>query len=147
MTLNGWLQIGVFLLAILAVTPPLGRYMARVFRRLESAFASSALRFIFPACAIIFLMSFGFELEREVEAIDQHNRRQHAIVPEAFLERRIVTGDDGVFRGLAPRAGRGRHGQHRQRRARELSPAADPFEKVDHRAAFGVRGHRGHGLG
>jgi len=33
MTLNGWLQIGVFLLAILAVTPPLGRYMARVFRR------------------------------------------------------------------------------------------------------------------
>jgi K+-transporting ATPase ATPase A chain len=33
MTLNGWLQIGAFLLAILAVTPPLGRYMARVFRR------------------------------------------------------------------------------------------------------------------
>src|SRR4249920_874190 len=33
MTLNGWLQIGVFLLAILAVTPPLGRYMARVFGR------------------------------------------------------------------------------------------------------------------
>ena len=33
MTLNGWLQIGVFLLAILAVTPPLGRYMARVFAR------------------------------------------------------------------------------------------------------------------
>src|SRR5882724_2565357 len=33
MTLNGWLQIGVFLLAILAVTPVLGRFMARVFRR------------------------------------------------------------------------------------------------------------------
>ncbi len=33
MTLNGWLQIGLFLLAILAVTPPLGRYMARVFKR------------------------------------------------------------------------------------------------------------------
>ena len=30
MTLNGWLQIGLFLLAILAVTPLLGRYMARV---------------------------------------------------------------------------------------------------------------------
>ena len=33
MTLNGWLQIGVFLLAVLAVTPPLGAYMARVFNR------------------------------------------------------------------------------------------------------------------
>src|SRR5712671_2875893 len=33
MTLNGWLQIGLFLLAILAVTPVLGRFMARVFRR------------------------------------------------------------------------------------------------------------------
>jgi K+-transporting ATPase ATPase A chain len=33
MTLNGWLQIGLFLLAVLAVTPPLGRYMTRVFRR------------------------------------------------------------------------------------------------------------------
>src|SRR4249920_1265351 len=33
MTLNGWLQIGVFLLAILAVTPLLGRYMTRVFNR------------------------------------------------------------------------------------------------------------------
>jgi potassium-transporting ATPase potassium-binding subunit len=33
MTLNGWLQIGFFLLAILAVTKPLGRYMTRVFAR------------------------------------------------------------------------------------------------------------------
>ena len=33
MTPNGWLQIGVYLLAILAVTPLLGRYMARVFGR------------------------------------------------------------------------------------------------------------------
>jgi potassium-transporting ATPase potassium-binding subunit len=33
MTLNGWLQIGVFLLAILAVTRPLGRYMTHVFKR------------------------------------------------------------------------------------------------------------------
>jgi potassium-transporting ATPase potassium-binding subunit len=31
MTANGWLQIGVFLLAILAVTPLIGRYMTRVF--------------------------------------------------------------------------------------------------------------------
>ena len=33
MTVNGWLQIGVFLLAILAVTPALGRFMTRVFNR------------------------------------------------------------------------------------------------------------------
>ena len=33
MTINGWLQIGVFLAAILAVTVPLGRFMARVFNR------------------------------------------------------------------------------------------------------------------
>jgi K+-transporting ATPase ATPase A chain len=33
MTANGWLQIGVFLLAILAVTPLIGRFMTRVFNR------------------------------------------------------------------------------------------------------------------
>jgi potassium-transporting ATPase potassium-binding subunit len=33
MTVNGWLQIGVYLLAILAVTPLLGRFMTRVFNR------------------------------------------------------------------------------------------------------------------
>jgi potassium-transporting ATPase potassium-binding subunit len=33
MTPNGWLQIGVYLLTILAVTPPLGRFMTRVFNR------------------------------------------------------------------------------------------------------------------
>ena len=33
MTANGWLQIGVFLLAIFAVTPLLGGFMARVFSR------------------------------------------------------------------------------------------------------------------
>ena len=33
MTANGWLQIGVFLLAVLAVTKPLGVFMARVFNR------------------------------------------------------------------------------------------------------------------
>jgi hypothetical protein len=31
MTLNGWLQIGFFLLTVLAVTPVLGRFMTRVF--------------------------------------------------------------------------------------------------------------------
>jgi K+-transporting ATPase ATPase A chain len=33
MTASGWLQIGVFLLAVLAVTAPLGRFMTRVFNR------------------------------------------------------------------------------------------------------------------
>ena len=33
MTLSGWLQIWLFLLAVLAVTPPLGRYMTLVFSR------------------------------------------------------------------------------------------------------------------
>jgi potassium-transporting ATPase potassium-binding subunit len=33
MTANGWLQIGVFILAILTVTPLLGRFMTRVFNR------------------------------------------------------------------------------------------------------------------
>src|SRR5262245_36296514 len=33
MTLNGWLQILLFLLAVLLVTPVLGGYMTRVFMR------------------------------------------------------------------------------------------------------------------
>src|SRR5277367_741009 len=33
MTINGWLQIGLFLLAVLAVTPLLGRFMTLVFSR------------------------------------------------------------------------------------------------------------------
>src|SRR5579859_2091719 len=33
MTANGWFQIGVYLLAVLAVTPLIGRYMTRVFTR------------------------------------------------------------------------------------------------------------------
>src|SRR5256885_3549795 len=33
MTLNGWLQILLFLVAVLAVTAPLGRFMTRVFNR------------------------------------------------------------------------------------------------------------------
>ncbi len=43
MTLNGWLQIGVFLAAILAVTMPLGRFMTRVFNR-ERTWLDPALR-------------------------------------------------------------------------------------------------------
>jgi len=33
MTLNGWIQIGLFLLAVLALTPPIGRYLTCVFDR------------------------------------------------------------------------------------------------------------------
>ena len=43
MTLNGWFQIAVFLLLILAVTKPLGVFMARVFNR-ERTFMDPLLR-------------------------------------------------------------------------------------------------------
>ena len=43
MTANGWLQIGIFLALILAVTKPLGIFMARVFNR-EHTFMDRALR-------------------------------------------------------------------------------------------------------
>jgi K+-transporting ATPase ATPase A chain len=43
MTTNGWLQIGVYLLAILAVTPVIGRYMTRVFNR-ERTWLDALLR-------------------------------------------------------------------------------------------------------
>src|SRR6266567_2894217 len=43
MTANGWLQIGIFLALVLAVTKPLGIFMARVFNR-EHTFLDWALR-------------------------------------------------------------------------------------------------------
>jgi K+-transporting ATPase ATPase A chain len=43
MTANGWLQIAVFLLLVLAVTRPLGVFMTRVFNR-ERTFLDPALR-------------------------------------------------------------------------------------------------------
>jgi K+-transporting ATPase ATPase A chain len=43
MTINGWLQIAFFLLAILLVTKPLGLFMARVFNR-ERTFLDPVLR-------------------------------------------------------------------------------------------------------
>jgi K+-transporting ATPase ATPase A chain len=43
MTANGWLQIGVFLALVLAVTKPLGVFMARVFNR-ERTFLDRLLR-------------------------------------------------------------------------------------------------------
>src|SRR5579872_6215868 len=43
MTTNGWLQIAFFLLAVLAVTKPLGTFMTRVFNR-EKTFLDPILR-------------------------------------------------------------------------------------------------------
>ena len=43
MTLNGWLQIALYLFAILLVTKPLGVYMARVFNR-ERTFLDPVMR-------------------------------------------------------------------------------------------------------
>lgn len=43
MTANGWFQIGLFLLAVLAITKPLGLYMVRVFSG-EKTFLDFALR-------------------------------------------------------------------------------------------------------
>ena len=43
MTLNGWLQIAFFALAILLVTPPLGRFMTHVYKR-ERTFLDPILR-------------------------------------------------------------------------------------------------------
>ena len=43
MTPNGWLQIGVFLLIIFAITKPFGIFLARVFNR-DKTFLDPALR-------------------------------------------------------------------------------------------------------
>src|SRR6185503_20023351 len=61
MTPNGWLQIGLFLLAILAVTPLLGRYMTRVFNR-ERTWLDPVLR---PLERIIY-RSTGVDETREM---------------------------------------------------------------------------------
>ena len=54
MTINGWLQILFFLAAILAVTKPLGVYMARVFNR-ERTFLDPVLR---PVEKLLYRMTF-----------------------------------------------------------------------------------------
>ncbi|HUN88409.1 MAG TPA: potassium-transporting ATPase subunit KdpA [Terriglobales bacterium] len=54
MTLNGWLQIAFFLLAIFLVTKPLGVYMARVFNR-ERTFLDPVLR---PIERLLYRLTF-----------------------------------------------------------------------------------------
>ena len=61
MTANGWLQIIVFLLLVLAVTKPLGVYMARVFSR-ERTFLDPVLR---PLERLLYRLT-GVDEEREM---------------------------------------------------------------------------------
>src|SRR4051794_33566774 len=55
MTLNGWLQLAVFFLAVVAVTKPLGVYMTNVFAG-EKTFMSRVLgpveRLIYRLCRV-----------------------------------------------------------------------------------------------
>src|SRR5262245_20245956 len=61
MTLNGWLQILFFFALILAVTKPMGIFMARVFNR-ERTFLDPALR---PVERLIYRLT-GVDEEREM---------------------------------------------------------------------------------
>src|SRR5882762_2555669 len=61
MTLNGWLQILLFFLIILAVTKPLGVFMAHVFNR-EKTFLDPVLR---PIERLIYKLT-GVDEKREM---------------------------------------------------------------------------------
>jgi K+-transporting ATPase ATPase A chain len=72
-TFNGWLQIGVFFLAILLVTAPLGRFMTRVYRR-ERTWLDPALG---PLERLIY----------RVTAVDEHHEMrwtEYAVAMLAF---------------------------------------------------------------
>ena len=69
MTLNGWLQILFFFALILAVTKPLGVFMAHVFNR-EKTFLDPALR---PVERLIYKLT-GVDEERR-DALDGVRRR------------------------------------------------------------------------
>src|SRR5579859_6482983 len=62
MTANGWLQIGLFFVVLLAVTKPLGVFMARVFGG-EKTFLDPVLR---PVERLIYRLS-GIDDKREME--------------------------------------------------------------------------------
>jgi potassium-transporting ATPase potassium-binding subunit len=61
MTAQGWLQIGLYLVVILALTKPMGAYMARVFER-ERTFFDSLAR---PVERILYRLT-GVDEEREM---------------------------------------------------------------------------------
>ena len=65
MTANGWLQIGLYCAAVLAVTAPLGRFMTRVFNR-ERTWLDPVMR---PAERAIYRMS-GVDDTREMRWIE-----------------------------------------------------------------------------
>ena len=66
MTVNGWLQIGFFLLAILAVTPVLGRFMVRVFTR-ERTWLDPVLR---PIERLVFTPKVELDMVVHDEDVD-----------------------------------------------------------------------------
>ena len=78
MTANGWLQIGLFFVVLLAVTKPLGVFMARVFAG-EKTFLDPVLR---PLERLLYRLSGVDEKTRDgLEGICRRDaalqRRQH----------------------------------------------------------------------
>ena len=65
MTINGWLQIAVFSALVLAITKPLGVFMARVFAR-ERTFMDPLLR---PLEKLIYRLTGVDEKRENVERI------------------------------------------------------------------------------
>src|SRR5437870_2599908 len=61
MTANGWIQIGAFLVAVLALTKPLGVFMARVFNR-EWTFLDPVMR---PVERLVYRLT-GVDEQREM---------------------------------------------------------------------------------
>ena len=51
MTLNGWIQIAIYCLAIIVCVKPLGLYMARVFEG-EITFLAPVERFLYRVCGV-----------------------------------------------------------------------------------------------
>ena len=62
MTANGWLQIGIYLLVLLAITKPMGVFMARVFAG-EKTFLDPALR---PIERLLYRIT-GIDDKREMD--------------------------------------------------------------------------------
>ena len=75
MTVNGWLQILLFLAVILAVTKPLGIFMTRVFNR-EKTFLDPVLC---PVERLLYRVT-GVE-ENARDALDRVRRRHVAVQP------------------------------------------------------------------
>jgi len=79
MTVNGWVQILVFLLLVLAVTKPLGVFMTRVFSR-ERTFLDPVLR---PVERLIYKLCFVDE-NHEMQGYLPLNPQKFGAVPQAL---------------------------------------------------------------